>query len=171
MSAPGLGSTFVLELPVIQGASGARIRPDERQSAALTASTTPTLHGRVLVVDDGIDNQRLISLLLMRTGATVDVASDGLEGVNKALWTRGSGEPYDLIIMEMQMPKLDGLEATRRLRAAGLLTPIAALTANALIDDRERCKATGCNAFLQKPIDRIRFFATCQQLIAMGRAA
>ncbi|MBT9558155.1 MAG: CHASE domain-containing protein [Myxococcales bacterium] len=170
VGAPGIGSTFVLELPVVQGPSGTWIRPAERQPAALMACTTPTLHGKVLVVDDGIDNQRLISLLLGRTGASVDAAGDGREGVNKALWARESGEPYDLIIMDMQMPKLDGLEATRQLRAAGLATPIVALTANALIDDRERCKAAGCNAFLQKPIDRIRFFATCQQLMALGRA-
>ncbi|HUY33308.1 MAG TPA: ATP-binding protein [Pirellulales bacterium] len=120
------------------------------------------LNGRVLLVEDGPDNRRLTSYILIKAGAKVSFAEDGLEAVEKALSTQpGWGrrqrdvcEPFDLILMDMQMPVMDGYEATRRLRQQGYQGPIVALTAHAMRHDREKCFEAGCDAFVSKPVDR-----------------
>lgn len=110
------------------------------------------LCGKILLAEDSIDNQKLISMTIRSTGAEVDIADNGEMAVHKAL----HGD-YDLVLMDMQMPVMDGVEATRRLRHAGYDAPIVALTANAMREDRERCKQAGCDYFLTKPIDRHKF--------------
>ena len=122
-------------------------------------------HCRVLLAEDGPDNQRLIRLLLEKAGAEVVAAHNGREAVELALHARPEdGElvpmPFDLILMDIQMPEMDGYEATRRLRAAGYAGPIIALTAHAMRDDIERCLAAGCTEHAAKPIDR-------QQLLSL----
>ena len=112
------------------------------------ASTLRKLRGRVLVVDDGETNRKLMRVVLSRAGLTVVEACDGREAVNLA-----RKEPFDLIFMDMQMPVLDGLAATKKLRGDGLTTPIVALTAQAFKEDRDRCIAAGCDGYLSKPID------------------
>ena len=104
--------------------------------------------GRVLVVDDGDANRRLIKLILEKAGCTVTEAENGKLGVQKATATE-----FDLILMDMQMPVMDGYKATTTLREAGLKTPVLALTANAMTGDREKCLAAGCDDFLTKPVE------------------
>jgi len=106
------------------------------------------LCGRVLVAEDTRSNQLLIKLLLERSGLEVTIAEDGKEVVQKAL-----SEPFNLIFMDMQMPNMNGYEATRVLRRKGLKTAIVALTAYAMKGDEEKCIAAGCNDYLAKPID------------------
>lgn len=105
----------------------------------------------VLVVEDNVVNQRVVKSLLEKLGCKVVVAGDGLQGVN----TFKSGT-YDLVLMDCQMPVLDGFGATGKIReaetAAAKHTPIIAVTANALEGDRERCLASGMDDFLPKPI-------------------
>ena len=115
---------------------------------ANTSIEIPDLSGRVLVAEDNEDNQRLISLLIRRTGAEVIMASNGEEAVEKAL-----NNPVDLIFMDMQMPVMDGIDATRILRDKKFGKPIIALTANAMKEDRIRCYSAGCTGFLSKPVD------------------
>ena len=103
--------------------------------------------GRVLVVDDGNANRRLIKLILQKAGCKVSEAENGALGVEKA-----SSTEYDLILMDMQMPVMDGYQATAKLRKCGLKVPIIALTANAMTGDREKCLAAGCDDFLAKPV-------------------
>lgn len=105
---------------------------------------------RVLVVDDNPVNLEVTQAMLMRHGLVVDCASDGVLAVSRA-----QSQAYDLILMDMHMPLMDGLEATRRIRALPLhaRTPILAMTANVYEEDRERCRAAGMNAHLAKPID------------------
>jgi two-component system, sensor histidine kinase len=103
----------------------------------------------ILLVDDSKDNQVLISRILKLAGAEVSVASDGLEGVETAL-----SHDFDAILMDVQMPRLGGHEATRRLRASGYSKPVIALTAHALMEDRAKCLEAGCNDYLTKPIQR-----------------
>jgi CheY-like chemotaxis protein len=110
---------------------------------------------KILVVDDSQDNQFLISHLLRMHGADVETADDGLMGIEKA-----TSENYEIVLMDMQMPKLGGLEATSELRRQKYFKPIVALTANALKGDRERCFSAGCDGYLTKPIQRQELIQT-----------
>jgi len=109
---------------------------------------------KLLLVEDGIDNQKLISYVLSKVGACVSVAVNGEIGRNMALEARDAGRPFDVVLMDMQMPVLDGYTATRQLREAGYTAPIIALTAHVMQNDRQRCLDAGCDEYAVKPIDR-----------------
>jgi signal transduction histidine kinase/CheY-like chemotaxis protein/HPt (histidine-containing phosphotransfer) domain-containing protein len=108
--------------------------------------------GHILIVEDNQDNQNLISFYVRQFGADSSIGRNGLDAIEKAL----SGN-FDLILMDIQMPVMDGLQATSILRSRGYDKPIVALTANAFIEDRERCLNAGCDDFLPKPIERDHF--------------
>jgi CheY-like chemotaxis protein len=112
------------------------------------------LRGRVLLVDDGKDNQSLISFHLRRAGAEVTVAENGQEGLEAALEAWRSGDPFRVVLMDMQMPVMDGYQATTRLREAGYPLPVIALTAHAMSHDRQKCLDAGCDDYLSKPVDK-----------------
>lgn len=105
--------------------------------------------GDILLVDDHADNRDLLSHLLRQLGARVFTAENGQQGFERA-----QGRDFDLILMDMQMPVLDGLNATRLLRMSGFDGPIVALTANTTLEDRQAALEAGCNDFLTKPIDQ-----------------
>ena len=108
--------------------------------------------GVVLLVEDNIDNQRLVSMFLKKLGADVVIASNGKVAVEKAL-----GTEFDLILMDMQMPVMNGAEATRHLRSMKYKKPIVALSANAMKEDIDDCYNVGCDGFIQKPISQLEF--------------
>ncbi len=108
----------------------------------------PVLDHRVLVVDDGETNRKLIQFVLSRAGAKVFQAENGQQAVDRVM-----AEPFDLILMDMQMPVMDGYHATAELRTRGITVPIIALTANAMKGDEVRCREVGCSGYLAKPID------------------
>lgn len=114
---------------------------------------------KVLLVEDSEDNQVIVSRFLTLEGAKVDVASNGLEGVDKAL----QGD-HDLVLMDIQMPKLDGYGAISQLRNKGFKKPIIALTAHGMIEDRKRCLEIGSNDHLTKPINRSHLIRRVRQL-------
>lgn len=173
LSEVGKGSQFrltvdVLELPapLVQG--------DQVSDGPLTSSSTArqSLHdARILLVEDGIDNQRLIAFILRRAGANVEVAENGRLAIEQ-LTVDGTVSgllrdppPFDLIIMDMQMPEMDGYDATCRLRKLGCHLPIVALTANAMAGEGQRCRAAGCSDYLTKPIERSSFIERLTQWI------
>ena len=141
----GHGTKFRVLVP-IAGAEGA---------AWSSADNAPqSLPARVLVVDDGPDNLRLIAHLLGRAGATVMTASDGRAALARVDEAERAGQGFDVVLMDMQMPEMDGYAATKELRRRGFARPILALTAHAVPGTRESCLAAGCDDFATKPVDR-----------------
>jgi signal transduction histidine kinase len=172
-SQPGKGSTFTLRLNVGDLDRYELVQPDRAGTCAEGgAARAPdvTLDGRLLLVEDGAVNQLLISTVLRNAGAHVDVASEGREGCRKVRAAIADGEPYELILMDMQMPVMDGYDAAATLRREGLTTPIVALTAHAMTGDRERCIEAGCTDYATKPIDRVVLLGLCRRLIELERA-
>ncbi|GAB5495038.1 MAG: hypothetical protein Phyf2KO_01180 [Phycisphaerales bacterium] len=119
----------------------------------------------VLLAEDGHDNQRLITHYLERAGARVTVASNGMEAIECARIHHPK-----IILMDMQMPDMDGYQATAQLRASGCGIPIIALTAHAMDGARERCIETGCNDYLAKPIDREELIRVCREFAVQSLA-
>jgi signal transduction histidine kinase/DNA-binding response OmpR family regulator len=164
-SQPGKGSTFsfTIEVGSIDGVP--RIQrtialPLPEPSAADRRRLVPRLDGaRILLAEDGEDNRRLLSYVLTSAGAEVEMAPDGSSAVEKAHDAETSNVPFSVILMDMQMPVLDGYAATRRLRELGCTTPIVALTAHAMSTDRDKCLAAGCDDFCTKPIVRTVFLS------------
>lgn len=166
-SSPGKGSTFILSVDSEMGGACATAMiahespassrsPRDRKVPVSTESLgSLTLSGmRVLVAEDGPDNQRLLRLLLERAGATVDIVDNGRSAVSTAFDSSQAGRPYHCVLMDMQMPELDGYDAARELRSRGYDGPIVAITANAMAHDREKCLDAGCDDYLSKPVDR-----------------
>jgi CheY-like chemotaxis protein len=163
-SQPGVGSTFTIELKVELPTSNEWVGEKERSEArdeVISNYGKALLSGkRILLVEDAEDNQILITQYLNCTGAIVDIAANGEEGINKALTNE-----YEVVLMDIQMPLIDGYQATTRLRKAGYSRPIIALTAHALAEERERCLRTGCNGHLTKPISRKQLIESLVEVV------
>jgi signal transduction histidine kinase/DNA-binding NarL/FixJ family response regulator len=164
----GTGSVFRLTIDAGPAAGVERLE-------GLTEATLPLrvdegvranvrLRGRILLVEDGRDNQRLLRMILGDAGAEVVSAENGHVAIDLA-----TTQLFDLILMDMQMPVMDGYAATTELRRRGLTLPIIALTAYAMAEDRAKCLATGASAYLRKPIEEETLLRTVKQLLGNDR--
>ncbi len=157
-SEPGKGSAFRVVVPTgsLEGVVLHESSPIESPGGVVSGSSRieHTLSGRILLAEDGMDNQRLISFVLKKAGLSITTVDNGQEAVTEALSARAKGTPYDLILMDMQMPVLDGYGATSLLRRHGYAGAIVALTAHAMVSEREKCLKAGCDDYATKPIER-----------------
>jgi CheY-like chemotaxis protein len=161
-SLAGEGSTFRFDIRLLAAAAP---QTPPAAAPAIDADAPGACEGarglRVLLAEDNPVNQKLASLMLLKLGHEVTIAADGAQAVALV-----GAHRFDLVLMDMQMPGLDGIEATRRIRAAGHALPIVAMTANAMATDRDRCLAAGMTGFLAKPV---RAPAMAEALAAASR--
>lgn len=163
-STEGQGSTFTVTISTgsLEGIKMLDTPPQEALSTPTHQSHQDKLRldgMDVLIVDDGETNRKLLRLLLTRAGAMVETAEQGQAALELA-----TQRPFDAILMDMQMPVLDGYSATRKLRERGFTTPVIALTAHAMSGEEQKCRAAGCDFYLTKPVDRQELIATLSRL-------
>jgi CheY-like chemotaxis protein len=149
------------------GGEGLPARQDAAAAAAVVEGRAPA-GCRILVVEDNPVNQRVTLKMLERLGHRADLAENGAEALDAVARCR-----YDLVLMDLQMPVMDGLEATRRIRATpdGAALHIVAMTANAMAEDRERCLAAGMDGHLSKPVKLAELKALLAERVCLERAA
>ena len=168
VSRPGMGSAFALVLPA-EPIGMRRVDGSEDEGAPLDSQakkkTIRLQNCRILVADDAVFNQRLIRIILEKAGAHVTMADNGRKAVDEFRSAVERGEPFDIVLMDVQMPEMSGHEATRLLRSDGHKTPIVALTANVMEQDRAECFEVGCDRFVPKPINRQHLLETILELL------
>ncbi len=159
----GKGSTFTVKLSCEAAPPNALTPAPSRETSA--PATAPAPNARLLLVEDNLVNQKVVLAILRKKGFQIEVANDGREAINKL---EAPAANYDLILMDVQMPVLDGLEATRMLRRNPRweAIPIIAMTAHAMNGDRERCLQAGMDAYISKPVQPAHLIATIEKHLA-----
>ncbi len=152
-SEPGTGSTFTVTVDTgpldnVRILDPGTLLSERAQVQTAQSKLMRLPSARILLVDDGDANRKMLSVAMQRAGAQVDNAENGEIGLRMA-----KENQYDLILMDMQMPVMDGYAAARAMREAGMTLPIVALTADAMHGSETRCRAAGCSGFLTKPVD------------------
>lgn len=182
-SAPGSGTTFTLRVPVGVPEKTPAGSPPFAEGRTLPQGSErpaqpqpqprsqPQLQARILLAEDHEANRQIISHRLSQRGAQVFTARNGAEALRRVGEAAAAGNPVDIVIMDMEMPVLDGYEAVRQLRAKGFTAPIVALTAYAMSIDRDECLSIGCDEHVSKPVDWNLLFTKLADLLARREAA
>jgi two-component system CheB/CheR fusion protein len=159
-STPGKGSTFsfTINCPVCTEEEALPVKRLGRANAVTTGPLS------ILLAEDNAVNRLLMVRLLEGRGYQVTIAMDGRQALDEA-----ARNEFDAILMDVQMPEMDGLEATRILRQRGLRTPIIAMTAHAMQGDREKCLDAGMDAYVSKPIQPQKVFEVIDEAVLAGR--
>ncbi|MFW6114191.1 MAG: PAS domain S-box protein [bacterium] len=169
-SEPGQGSTFTLTINVGPAATREPPASPMRRQRPTARSARLTYRGRVLLAEDAPDMARLVQRMFEDSEVRLDVAANGLAACEQVRASKEAGDPYDLILMDIRMPVMDGYDATRCLRENGWTGPIVAVTANAMRGDREKCLQAGCDDFLPKPIEQEGFLGILERYLG-GKGA
>ncbi len=168
-SEAGVGSRFTLVLPLTEPQLATMVsadrRDDSESSDEVESQTLPSIDGRILLADDRRDVWRIGKYFLDKCGAKVTVVEDGQQAVDATKQAIADGEPFDLILMDMQMPVMHGRQAVREIRQARIDVPIVALTADAMEGERESCLRIGCNEYFPKPIHGARLMNMVASLL------
>ncbi len=168
-SKPGEGCNFRLSIEAYIAENSVMVdslEPQKKTSDFNEPKDTAVLRGmNVLLVEDSPDNQFLVKRFLTMEGAKVDIANNGVEGVQKAM-----GSEHDIVLMDIQMPELDGYGAISQLRKSGYKKPIIALTAHGMMEERQRCLDIGSNDHLTKPVNRVALIKRIRELHAESQA-
>ena len=170
----GMGSTFSLQIdagPMSDVTWHDRPSSIGKMMPPEIRSTKVRLWGRILLAEDGPDNQLLIGSFLQKQGAEVIIVENGRKAVDAVLAAQAAGNPFSIVLMDMQMPILDGYSATSELRQRGWKGPVLALTANVMQGDRQKCVEAGCNDFATKPINRAELIEQIHHLMMADRDA
>ncbi len=174
-SEPGRGSVFSLTIDPgpLEGVAmvSSPLKAPPKEVGPAKTEEDQTLRGRLLLAEDCPDTRQLIRAVLERAGLEVDEAENGRVACKMASTSAAEGRPYDLILMDIQMPDLDGYQAIRRLRRDGWQQPIVALTAYAMAGDRQKCLNAGCDDYASKPIDRAELLAVIARHLGQTAAA
>ena len=166
----GRGSTFSATIDCVEVEGSKLVQPAVASHMNLPdVGNAQKLNCRILLAEDGPDNQRLIAFLLRKAGANVTIVDNGRVAVDAAIERREAGTPFDLVLLDMQMPVMDGYQAARQLRKADFTIPIVALTAHAMAESRQECIDAGCDDYLSKPIDRKRLVDTLALWVGTNR--
>ena len=156
-SVEGEGTIFLIEVELRKDESATT----EKEESKSTSSQTPDFSDkRVLCVDDSKDNLRLLQLILNQTGAKVELAAGGLEAIKLV-----EDNEFDIVLMDIQMPILDGYETTRKLRERGFDKPIFAVTAHVMTEEHDKCIEAGCDTIVKKPITQNELFKKLRQYL------
>ncbi len=149
----GKGSVFSLAIPANVDITKQQLLDRYAEKELLKRDEQAEFSGNCLVAEDIVANQMVIKRLLEKAGAEVAVVNDGVEAVQQA-----QSKSFDLIFMDMMMPNMNGYEATKAIRKAGMTMPIVALTADAMKGDDKKCLEAGCNDYMAKPIERKKLY-------------
>ncbi len=179
-STPGRGSRFRLTVPTgpVDPRNLVQPRPAYRQHSGQSASSEAnpvqalSLQGHVLLVEDGPDNRRLIAHILTKYGMEITTATHGQEALElfQMHWSRAEAPPFDLVLLDMQMPVMDGYTTVAELRRRGWTGPVIALTAFAMAQDRQKCLEAGCDEYLTKPINKTKLLQTLARFLKQATA-
>ncbi len=184
-SEPGRGSTFRLRVPTRGSGEGLCV-PDRCATCPITAcahkppvqislpaaaanADVEELPARLLLVEDGPDNQRLIAFHLRKAGFKVQIAENGQVALYAIEAADAESTPFDLVLLDMQMPVMDGYQTVTAMRRAGDNRPVIALTAHAMEGDREKCLAAGCDDYMTKPVKKDALIELVRQMLRQNR--